>query len=152
MQSLLVSSWTRVEQGDTECYACELVHIYRLHLRTFTTDVRVADWWNKQSTELSPVLSSAILHYRCEAIHPFANGNGRTGRLLALWELYPRKFDSHHIFLGDEYYWEDRPRYYNALQNVRSQGDLTGWMEYSAEGLRQTLEHGLDADPEFLGV
>jgi hypothetical protein len=43
------------------------------------------DWWNSRSDELSPLLSSAILHYRFEAIHPFADGNGRTGRAFALW-------------------------------------------------------------------
>ena len=99
------------------------------------------EWWNKQSTGLSPVLSSAILHYRFEHIHPFADGNGRTGRALALWELYRRGFDSHHIFSVDEYYWEDRPGYYAALDAVRVAGeDLTGWLEYCAEGVRQTLE------------
>jgi Fic family protein len=99
------------------------------------------EWWNKQSTELSPVLSSAILHYQFENIHPFADGNGRTGRALALWELYRRGFDSHHIFSVDEYYWEDRPGYYAALDAVRVAGeDLTAWLEYCAEGVRQTLE------------
>ena len=99
------------------------------------------DWWNKRSIGLSPVLSSAILHYRFEAIHPFADGNGRTGRALALWELYRRGFDTHHIFSVDEYYWENRPRYYAALEAVRHAGeDLTSWLEYCTEGLRQTLE------------
>ncbi len=99
------------------------------------------EWWNRESVKLSPVLSSAILHYRFEAIHPFADGNGRTGRALALWELYRRGFDTHHIFSVDEYYWEDRPRYYQELQAVRRSGDdLSGWLEYCAEGLRQTLE------------
>ena len=99
------------------------------------------EWWNKDSRELSPVLSSAILHYRFEAIHPFADGNGRTGRALALWELYRRGFDSQHLFSVDEFYWEDRPRYYAGLQAVRKSGeDLTAWLEYSAEGLRLTLE------------
>jgi Fic family protein len=98
-------------------------------------------WWNEHSSALSPILSSAIVHYRFEAIHPFADGNGRTGRALALWELYRRGFDSHHIFSVDEFYWEDRPRYYEALQAVRRQGeDLTSWLEYCAEGLQQTLE------------
>jgi len=98
-------------------------------------------WWNEKSGDVSPVISSAILHYRFEAIHPFADGNGRTGRALALWELYRRGFDTHHIFSVDEYYWEDRPAYYAALDSVRREGeDLTGWLEYCAEGLRQTLE------------
>src|ERR1044071_3759107 len=73
------------------------------------------DWWNLQATRISPILSSAIIHHRLETIHPFADGNGRTGRMLALWELYRRRFDSHHIFSIDEYYWEDRPRYYAAF-------------------------------------
>ncbi|HEY1172386.1 MAG TPA: Fic family protein [Verrucomicrobiae bacterium] len=99
------------------------------------------EWWNKESVNLSPVLSSAIIHYRFEAIHPFADGNGRTGRALALWELYRRGFDTHHIFSVDEYYWENRPRYYSALELVRHEGeDLSRWLEYSAEGLLLTLE------------
>src|SRR5947207_12634393 len=95
---------------------------------------------NQRSAEFSPVLSAAILHYRFEAIHPFADGNGRTGRVLALWELYRRGFDTHHIFLVDGFYWENRPRYYEALNAVRREGeDLSGWLEYAAEGLQLTL-------------
>jgi Fic family protein len=98
------------------------------------------DWWNGPARELSPVVSSAIVHYRFEEIHPFGDGNGRVGRLLALWELYRRGFDTQHIFAVDEYYWHDRPRYYRQLADVRRQdGDLTGWLEYAAEGLLKTL-------------
>jgi Fic family protein len=98
-------------------------------------------WWNIGATRISPILSSAIVHHRFETIHPFADGNGRTGRMLALWELYRRRFDSHHLFSVDEYYWEDRPRYYAAFERVRKEKeDLTSWLEYSAEGLRTTLE------------
>ena len=99
------------------------------------------EWWNGKSAALSPVLSAAVLHYRFEAIHPFADGNGRAGRALALWELYRRGFDTHHIFSVDEYYWEDRPRYYAALEAVHRGGeDLTGWLEYCGEGVLKTLE------------
>ncbi|THJ25260.1 MAG: Fic family protein [Nitrospira sp. CG24E] len=99
------------------------------------------EWWNERAKEWSPVISSAILHYRFEDIHPFADGNGRTGRALALWELYRRGFDTHHIFSVDEVYGEDRPAYYAALSNVRKQGnDLTEWIEYSARALHVTLD------------
>jgi len=98
-------------------------------------------WWNEESPTLSPVLSSAIVHHRFETIHPFADGNGRTGRALALWDLYRRGFDTHHIFSVDEFFWEDRARYYTALQGARGGNeDLTSWLEYCAEGLHQTLE------------
>lgn len=98
------------------------------------------DWWNRDAAALSAVISSAVLHYRFEEIHPFADGNGRMGRALALWDLYRRGFDTQHIFSVDEYYWEDRPRYYRKLAAVQSgEGELTSWIEYCAEGLLQTL-------------
>lgn len=134
-----------MDQGEAGRYRRIAVRVGN-HLPPPPADVsglmfELLEWWNKQALELSPVLSSAILHYQFEWIHPFADGNGRTGRALALWELYRRGFDSHHIFSVDEYYWEDRPAYYRALDDVRRAGeDLTGWLEYCAEGLRQTLE------------
>ena len=99
-------------------------------------------WWNTRAGGLSPVISSAVLHYRFEEIHPFADGNGRTGRAIALWELYRRGFDSHHIFSVDEFYGSDRLRYYAALEGVRrAGGDLTKWLEYAAEGIEKTLDN-----------
>ncbi len=103
------------------------------------------EWWNEKSTEWSPVISSAVLHYHFEEIHPFGDGNGRMGRTLALWELYRRGFDTHHIFSVDEIYWENRPRYYAQLNAIQmSKGDLTGWLEYSAEALHLILERVLE--------
>lgn len=134
-----------MDQGEAGKYRMIAVRVGRY--RPPAADVvsglmfELLEWWNTASKKVSPVLSSAILHYRFEAIHPFADGNGRTGRALALWELYRRGFDTHHIFSVDEYYWEDRPKYYAALDGVRKAGeDLTTWLEYCATGLRQTLE------------
>jgi Fic family protein len=99
------------------------------------------EWWNAESRKHSSVISSAILHHRFESIHPFADGNGRMGRALALWELYRRGFDTHHIFSVDEFYWEDRPRYYAELDAARQHyDDMTSWLEYAAEGVHGTLE------------
>ncbi len=136
---------TVMDQGTAGSYRTISVRVGK-HIPPPAADVsglmfELLEWWNMRATELSPVLSSAILHYRFEDIHPFADGNGRTGRALALWELYRRGFDSHHIFSVDEYYWRDRPGYYAALDAVRLAGeDLTVWLEYCAEGVRQTLE------------
>jgi Fic family protein len=108
------------------------------------------DWWNGEASKWSPVISSAIIHYRFEEIHPFVDGNGRTGRALALWELYRRGFDTHHVFSIDEIYWENRPRYYTALRLVqRERGDLTSWLEYTAEALQLTLERVWHRMPRF---
>jgi Fic family protein len=136
---------TVMDQGEAGRYRSIAVRVGR-HVPPPAADVsglmfELLEWWNTKATELSPVLSSAILHYQFEHIHPFSDGNGRTGRALGLWELYRRGFDSHHIFSVDEYFWEDRPGYYRALDAVRLAGeDLSGWLEYCAIGLRQTLE------------
>ena len=111
-----------MDQGTAGSYRTIQVRVCK-HLPPAAADVsglmfELLEWWNKRSTGLSPVLSSAILHYQFEHIHPFADGNGRTGRALALWELYRRGFDRHHIFSVDEFYWEDRPGYYAALDAV----------------------------------
>ena len=134
-----------MDQGSAGSYRKIQVRVGK-HMPPAAADVsglmfELLEWWNKKSSNISPVLSSAILHYQFEHIHPFADGNGRTGRALALWELYRRGFDTHHIFSVDEYYWEDRASYYAALDAVRREGeDLTGWLVYCAEGLRLTLE------------
>ena len=134
-----------MDQGEAGRYRTIQVRVGR-HFPPAAADVsglmfELLEWWNKKASALSPVLSSSILHYQFEWIHPFADGNGRTGRALALWELYRRGFDSHHIFSVDEYYWEDRPAYYRALDAVRKDGgDLTGWLEYCAQGLCDTLD------------
>ena len=134
-----------MDQGEAGRYRTIQVRVGR-HYPPAAADVsglmfELLEWWNRKAPELSPVLSSSILHYQFEWIHPFADGNGRAGRALALWELYRRGFDSHHIFSVDEYYWEDRPAYYCALDAVRDDGgDLTGWLEYCAQGLCRTLD------------
>ncbi|MCH6259109.1 Fic family protein [Puniceicoccaceae bacterium K14] len=136
---------TVMDQGIAGAYRTIEVKVGK-HFPPVADDVsplmfELLEWWNGPSGKLSPILSSAILHYRFEDIHPFADGNGRTGRALALWDLYRRGFDAHYLFSVDEYYWEDRPAYYAALSQVREAGeDLSQWLEYSARGLKFTLE------------
>ena len=134
-----------MDQGEAGAYRTINVrvgeHFPPAHQDVSPQMFELLTWWNEKAPSLSPILSSAILHYRFEDIHPFADGNGRTGRALALWELYRRGFDTHHIFSIDEYYWEDRPAYYRALGQVREAGeDLSQWLEYSARGLESTLQ------------
>src|SRR5437773_4269829 len=94
------------------------------------------EWWNKDAPKISPILSSAIVHHRFETIHPFADGNGRAGRMLSLWELYRRGFDNHYIFSIDEFYLEERLRHYSALERVKQQNcELTNWNVFSADVL-----------------
>ena len=89
---------------------------------------------------LHPIIVSAIIHHCLVSIHPFSDGNGRIARALAIWILYSRGFDTHHLFALDEFFDQYRQTYYNTLQQARDlDDDLTYWIEYVAEGLVITL-------------
>lgn len=99
-------------------------------------------WLNQDAAQWPAVISSAILHFRFEFIHPFGDGNGRTGRILAAWELYRRSFDNQHIFAMDETLWDHRPRYYDALNQTQKgiEQDLSLWIAFMTEMVEITLE------------
>jgi Fic family protein len=96
--------------------------------------------WINQDITLNPVLTAGIIHYEFVRIHPFVDGNGRTGRSLAALFLYLKKFDVDRFFTLDEYYDNNRQSYYDALNSVDSETqDLTEWLEYYLEGFKISL-------------
>ena len=98
-------------------------------------------WLNgKEAKELYTVLVSGIAHYEFVRIHPFVDGNGRTARALATLILYLRGFDTKRFFALDDYYNEERSRYYAALQTVDPQTiNITQWLEYFTEGVAVSM-------------
>ena len=91
--------------------------------------------WLNHAVELNPVIAAGIIHYEFVRIHPFVDGNGRTGRALAALFLYLKKFDVDRFFTLDEYYNNDRQSYYDALNSVDLKTrDLTRWLDYFLEG------------------
>ena len=95
---------------------------------------------NKETTGIYPVLEAGIAHYEFVRIHPFVDGNGRTARALATLILYLRGFDTKRFFALDDYYNEDKSRYYAALQTVDPKTvDITKWLEYFIEGVAVSM-------------
>lgn len=100
-------------------------------------------FWLNHTTddEFSPILKAGITHYTVNAIHPFVDGNGRTGRALATLILFRSGYDIKKFFSLEEYYDSDAARYYENLQKVSNQSkdllqrDMTPWLEYFTEGL-----------------
>lgn len=85
---------------------------------------------SSQAQELYPVILGGISHYEFVRIHPFVDGNGRTARALSTLILYFKGFDTKRFFALDDYYNEERGRYYGALQTVDPKTlDTTKWLE-----------------------
>lgn len=99
------------------------------------------EWLNsEESKALHPIIVGAVAHHRLVSIHPFSDGNGRISRALAIELLYSRGFDTHHLFALDEFFEQDRQRYYQKIQQARElDDDLSYWLEYVAEGIVETL-------------
>jgi len=106
-------------------------------------------WLNGPADALHPVIVSAIAHYELVRIHPFLDGNGRTARLLATLILYLRGFDTKRFFALDEFYNDNLDRYYHALATADRTGDLSGWLEYFAEGVAVSLKRVKEAIREL---
>ncbi len=96
--------------------------------------------WINQPKDISPIILAGLAQFQFVHIHPFADGNGRTARLLSTLVLYKTGYDFKRLFSLSEYYDRDKPSYYNAIQSVRENNmDLTGWLEYFTEGLKTQL-------------
>ena len=96
-------------------------------------------WLNKES-DISPVLMAGIGQHQFVEIHPFLDGNGRTARVLCTLILYQNGYDFKRLFSISEYYDDDRRNYYDAIQSVREKNmDLTWWLEYFSDGLKNQL-------------
>ena len=98
------------------------------------------DWINHDVDEISPVIVAGIAQFQFEHIHPFLDGNGRTGRLLSTLLLYKTGYDFKRLFILSGYYDKNRPAYYAALQGVRKNSmDMTNWVEYFVNGLKTQM-------------
>jgi len=102
----------------------------------------LVEWIGKAEKEnICPVIAAAFAHSEIAAIHPFADGNGRTARLLATLVLYRRGYDFRKLFALEDYYNQNRAAYYKAIHlgknyQERLKADLTNWLEYFAGGFK----------------
>lgn len=90
------------------------------------------------------LIQAAILHAEFEALHPFADGNGRIGRLLIPLFLWQRELIHRPIFYISAYFEARRDQYYERLMAVSRDNDWTGWCRFFLEGVRTQAEEDLE--------
>lgn len=87
---------------------------------------------------LDPLVRMAALHYQFEAIHPFTDGNGRTGRILNLLFLVEHGLLTYPVLCLSRYILAHRSDYYAALLAVTQVQAWERWLLYMLEGVRET--------------
>jgi Fic family protein len=96
-----------------------------------------------EDDSLDPLIKMALMHYQFEAIHPFSDGNGRTGRILLLLYLkIENLLDIPAIYLS-EYIIQNKSEYYKRLRLVTEEEEWEGWILYMLDMIERTSLHGL---------
>lgn len=115
-------------------------------------------WVKSSQFSIHPVIIAAIIHFRLAAIHPFADGNGRTARAATSLFLGLNRYDCNGSLVLDSYYASDRRAYYAILESLNgktyatsAKADLTPWLEYFTDGFLTSL-HVLDAEIRLLNL
>ena len=96
-----------------------------------------ADFMHR-NTEFDPLVRMAVQHYQFEAIHPFADGNGRTGRILNILFLVQLGLLDSPILYLSRYIIQNKAAYYRLLQNVTLEQDWAGWIFFVLDGVEET--------------
>jgi len=99
------------------------------------------DNWAKfmrDSTDIDPLVRMAIQHYQFEAIHPFVDGNGRTGRILNILFIVEQGLLDSPILYLSRYIIQNKAAYYRLLQKVTHEQDWTSWILFILDGVEET--------------
>lgn len=106
----------------------------------------LANWeaYIHNETELDPLIKMAVAHYQFEAIHPFADGNGRTGRILNSLYLIQEGLLSLPILYLSRFIISRRADYYQLLHDVTRNADWEPWLLYILEGVEKTADWTTD--------
>ncbi len=101
----------------------------------------------------TPVLiKAALAHVQFETIHPFLDGNGRTGRLLISLILHKEHVLRQPLLYLSLYLKKNRADYYRLLDGVRSSGDWEQWLEFFLDGVYETATGAVDTANRLLAL
>jgi Fic family protein len=103
---------------------------------------KLADWerYIHEAEEIDPLIRLAVMHYQFEAIHPFTDGNGRTGRVLNLLYLVDKGLLDIPVLYLSHYIIGNKRAYYDRLLAVTMQSAWEDWILYMLEAVRDTAE------------
>ncbi len=90
-----------------------------------------------------PILDAGLLHAQFETIHPFLDGNGRTGRLLITFYLIHHKYLDLPVLFLSSYFKKHQKIYYQRLSEYHN-GNILPWLDFFADAVIETAEEAIE--------
>jgi Fic family protein len=90
-----------------------------------------------------PLIKMALIHHQFESIHPFYDGNGRTGRILNVLYLVQQGLLDTPILYMSRHIVRTKPEYYRLLREVRERGTWGAWVTYLLTAVEETAGDGI---------
>lgn len=94
-------------------------------------------------SDIDPLIKMAIIHHQFESIHPFYDGNGRTGRIINILYLIKNDLLSLPILYLSRYIIRHKEEYYRLLQTVRLKRNWEPWILYMLDAVSETSKDNI---------
>jgi len=102
------------------------------------------DYINNNGDEVDPLIKMALIHYQFETIHPFYDGNGRTGRILNVLYLVLNNLLTSPILYLSNYINKSKDTYYKLFNEFRENNKYEEWIIYILKGIEITSKNTID--------
>lgn len=99
---------------------------------------------DSEMSDIDPLIKMAIIHFQFESIHPFYDGNGRTGRIINILYLINEKLQNLPILYLSSYIIKHKADYYRYLQKVRDEDLWEDWILFMIKGIEETARETID--------
>ncbi len=99
---------------------------------------------DSEMQDCDPLIKMAIIHFQFESIHPFYDGNGRTGRIINILYLILQNLQSLPILYLSNYIIKHKADYYRLLQSVRDENLWEEWVLFMVKGVEQTAKETME--------
>lgn len=107
---------------------------------------------NNEQIPLPHLIRIGISHYQFETLHPFLDGNGRIGRLLITLYLVSKGLLSKPTLYLSAFFEKNKALYYDNLTRVRTHHDLTQWLKFFLEGIKQIADNSIETFKSIIAL